>query len=158
MIKREGYILQQHDFGGRNQSAPNRRRQQEYEPLFDQSCSAKKLAVDEYPGKFPELSTMMTVRVSRSVYRLRRLRSPCLSLSSHLRLMSSDAIAKLPSPLKDLVAASVADSSGGSAANPKVNEWIEMVARGHVGKAESLKVRFHCRFGCGRAWLPLLGL
>ena len=87
---------------------------------------------------------MMTIRVSRSVYRLQRCggsRSPCLSLFSHLRPMSSDAIAKLPSPLKDLVAASVADSSVSSETKPEVNEWIEKVASGQVGKAESLKVR-----------------
>jgi len=104
---------------------------------------------------------MMTVRVSRSVYRLQGCggpRSPCLSLLSHLRPMSSDAIAKLPLPLQDLVTASVADRSGGTQTNPEVNEWIEKVASGQVGDAESLKVRLHCRFGYGRAWLPLLGL
>ena len=62
--------------------------------------------------------------------------------------MSSDAIAKLPSPLKDLVAASVADSSVSSETKPEVNEWIEKVAGGHVGKAESLKVCL--RRGLGR--------
>jgi len=65
--------------------------------------------------------------------------------------MSSDAIAKLPLPLKDLVTASVADRSGGSEKNPEVDEWIEKVASGQVGKVESLKVRFHCHFECGRA-------
>ena len=68
--------------------------------------------------------------------------------------MSSDAIAKLPPPLKDLVAASVVNRSGGSETNPEVNEWIEKVASGHIGKAESLQVRFHYRFRCGNAWLP----
>ena len=72
--------------------------------------------------------------------------------------MSSDAIAKLPPPLKDLVAAAVADSPGGSKINPEVNEWIEKVASGQVGKAESLKVRLHLYLGCGHVWLPLLGL
>jgi len=94
---------------------------------------------------------MMTIRVSRSVYRLQRCgksRSPCPSLFSHLRPMSSDAIAKLPSPLKDLVAASVADSSVSSETKPEVNEWIEKVAGGHVGKAESLKVRLRRGLGC----------
>ena len=57
--------------------------------------------------------------------------------------MSSDAIAKLPSPLKDLVAASVADSSVNSETKPEVDGWIEKVASGQVGKAESLRVRFH---------------
>lgn len=54
--------------------------------------------------------------------------------------MSSDAIAKLPSPLKDLVAASVADSSVSSETKPEVDEWIEKVANGQFGKVESLKV------------------
>jgi hypothetical protein len=97
---------------------------------------------------------MMTIRVSRSVYRLQRCggsRSPCLSLFSYLRPMSSDAIAKLPSPLKDLVAASVADSSVSSEAKPEVNEWIEKVASGQVGKAESLKVRLGRLLGCGHS-------
>jgi hypothetical protein len=84
---------------------------------------------------------MMTIRVSRSVYRLPKSRYPCLPPFSHPRPMSSDAIAKLPSPLKDLVAASVADSSVSSEAKPEVDEWIEKVASGQVGKAESLKVR-----------------
>ena len=72
--------------------------------------------------------------------------------------MSSNAIAKLPPPLKDLVTASVADRSGGSETNPEVNEWIEKVVSGQVGKPESLKVRLRCRLGCGHARLPLLGL
>jgi hypothetical protein len=95
---------------------------------------------------------MMTIRVSRSVYRLQRCsksRYPCLSLSFHLRPMSSDAISKLPSPLKDLVVASVADSSVSSESKLEVNEWIEKVASGQVGQPESLKVRFRCRLGCG---------
>jgi len=95
---------------------------------------------------------MMTIRVSRSVYRLQRCgksRSPCLSLFFHPRQMSSDAIAKLSSPLKDLVAASVADSSVSSGTKPRVDEWIEKVASGQVGKAESIKVQLHRRFGCG---------
>ena len=54
--------------------------------------------------------------------------------------MSSGSIAKLPSPLKDLVVASVADSSVNSEAKAEVDEWIEKVANGQVGKAESLKV------------------
>ena len=54
--------------------------------------------------------------------------------------MSSASIAKLPSPLKDLVVASVADSSVNSEAKAEVDEWIEKVANGQVGKAESLKV------------------
>jgi aminoacyl tRNA synthase complex-interacting multifunctional protein 1 len=54
--------------------------------------------------------------------------------------MSSDAISKLPSPLKDLVAASVTDSSVSSETKPEVNEWIDKVANGHVGQAGSLKV------------------
>jgi len=104
---------------------------------------------------------MMTVRVSRSgYYRLQRYggsRSPCLSFFSLLRPMSSNAIAKLPPPLKDLVTASVA-RSGGSETNPEVNEWIEKVVSGQVGKPESLKVRLRRRLGCGCARLPLLGL
>ena len=93
---------------------------------------------------------MTTIRVSRSVYQLKcgKSKSPCLSLF-HLRPMSSDAIAKLPSLLKDLVAASVADTSASSETKPEVNEWIEKVASGQVGKAESLKVRLHCRLECG---------
>ena len=61
--------------------------------------------------------------------------------------MSTDAIAKLPSPLKDLVATSVADSSVSSETTQEVDEWIEKVAGGQVGKAESLKVhlRSHSR-------------
>ena len=55
--------------------------------------------------------------------------------------MFSDAIAKPPSPLRDLVAASVADILVSSETKPEVNEWIEKVASGQVGKAESLKVR-----------------
>lgn len=89
---------------------------------------------------------MMTIRVSRSVYRFHnrgRSRFPWLSLSLHLRPMSSDAIAKLPSPLKDLVAASVAESSVNSETKPEVDEWIEKVANGQVGKAESLKVSMY---------------
>ena len=85
---------------------------------------------------------MMTVRVSRSVYRLQKCgksRSPCISLF-HPRPMSSDTISKLPSPLKDLVAASATDSSVGSEAKPAVDEWIEKVASGQVGQAEFLKV------------------
>ena len=104
---------------------------------------------------------MMTIRVSRSVYRLQRCggsRSPYLSLSSHLRPMSSDAITKLPPPLKDLITASVADTSGGSETNPEVNEWIEKVVSGQVGKPESLKVQPRRRLGCGHAQLPLLEL
>ena len=72
--------------------------------------------------------------------------------------MSSDAIAKLPSPLKDLVVASVPDSSVSSETKPEVNEWIEKVASGLVGNAESLKVRFHRRSECRRVQRPLLRL
>ena len=61
--------------------------------------------------------------------------------------MSSDAIAKLPSALKDLVAASVADSSVDSEAKPEVNGWIEKAASGQVGETGSLKVRLYCRMG-----------
>ncbi|KAF9783319.1 hypothetical protein BJ322DRAFT_1070150 [Thelephora terrestris] len=85
---------------------------------------------------------MITIRVSRSVYRLQKCgksRYPCLSLLPHLRPMSSEAIAKLPSPLKDLVAASVSEASVDSEAKPGVDEWIEKVASGQFGKAESLK-------------------
>lgn len=57
--------------------------------------------------------------------------------------MSSGAIAKLPSPLKDLVAASVADSSVNSETKPEVEEWIEKVASGKVGSPESFKVNLH---------------
>lgn len=53
--------------------------------------------------------------------------------------MSSVAIAKLPSPLKDLVTGSVAHSSVNAETKPEVDEWIEKVANGQVGKAESLK-------------------
>jgi len=63
--------------------------------------------------------------------------------------MSSDAISKLPSPLRDLVAASVADSSVISETKPEVNEWIDKVASGQVGQAGSLKVRLHHRLKCG---------
>ena len=59
--------------------------------------------------------------------------------------MSSDAIAKLPSPLKDLVAASVAHSSVSSETKPEVDEWIEKVASGQFGNAESLKVCLYHR-------------
>ena len=100
----------------------------------------------------PELPTMMTIRVRRSVYRLQKCgksRHSCLFLSFHLRPMSSDAISKLPSPLKDLVVASVADGSVNSESKPEVDGWIEKVASGQVGQPESLKVRFHCRLGCG---------
>ena len=63
--------------------------------------------------------------------------------------MSSDAISKLPSPLRDLVAASVADSSVSSETKPEVDEWIGKVASGQVGQAGSLKVRLHHRLRCG---------
>lgn len=53
--------------------------------------------------------------------------------------MSSVAIAKLPSPLKDLVTGSVAHSSVNAETKPEVDEWIEKAANGQVGKAESLK-------------------
>lgn len=95
---------------------------------------------------------MMTIRVSRSVYRLQKCgnsRSPCLSFFLHPRPMSSDAISKLPSPLRDLVAASVADSSVSSETKPEVNEWIDKVASGQVGQTDSLKVRLHHRLRCG---------
>ena len=88
---------------------------------------------------------MMTIRVSRSVYRLQKCgksRPRFLSLS-HPRPMSSNEIAKLPSPLKNLVAASVTDSSVSSETKPEVNEWIEKVASGQLGKVESLQVRPH---------------
>ena len=100
----------------------------------------------------PSPTMMMTVRVSRSVYRLQKCgksRSPCISLFFHLRPMSSNAIAKLPSPLKDLVTASVADSSVSSETKPEVNKWIEKVASGQFGKAESLKVQIHRRLAYG---------
>jgi aminoacyl tRNA synthase complex-interacting multifunctional protein 1 len=61
--------------------------------------------------------------------------------------MSSDAIAKLPSPLRDLVTASVTDGSVNSKTKPEVDEWIEKVASGQVGKSESLKVRLHRKLG-----------
>jgi hypothetical protein len=86
---------------------------------------------------------MMAIRVSRSIYRLQkrgRSTSPYLSLLFHLRPMSSDAISKLPSPLKDLVVASVTDSSVSSEAKPEVSEWIEKVAGGQFRQAGSLKV------------------
>jgi aminoacyl tRNA synthase complex-interacting multifunctional protein 1 len=57
--------------------------------------------------------------------------------------MSSEAIAKLPSPLKDLVAASVSEASVDSEAKPGVDEWIEKVASGQFGKAESLKASLY---------------
>lgn len=69
--------------------------------------------------------------------------------------MSSDAIAKLPSPLKELVTAAVADSSVNSETKPEVDEWIEKVASGQVGKAESLKVHLHRR---SRKFSPLTAL
>ena len=97
---------------------------------------------------------MMTIRVSRSVYRLQKCgksRSPCLSPFFHPRPMSSDAISKLPSLLKDLVAASVADGSVSSETKPEVNEWIEKVASGQVGQAGSLKVRLHRRLRRGHS-------
>ena len=112
----------------------------------------------EKKDDLPELATMMTIRVSRSVYRLQgcgKSRSPCLSLFFHPRQMSSDAIAKLPSPLKDLVAASVADNSVSSGTKPEVDEWIERVASGQVGKAESIKVRLRRRFGHGHVLTTL---
>ena len=93
---------------------------------------------------------MMTVRVSRSVHRLQQRgkpRSPHLPPFFHLRPMSSDAIAKLSSPLRDLVAASVADSSVSSEAKSEVTEWIEKAASGQVGETGSLKVRLYCRKG-----------
>ena len=93
---------------------------------------------------------MTTVRVSRSVYRLSKCggsRYPCLSLFPRLRPMSSDAIAKLPSPLKDLVTVSVTHSSVNAESKPEVDEWIEKVANGQVGKAESLKVSRSCLLG-----------
>lgn len=96
---------------------------------------------------------MMTIRVSRSVYRLQKCgkpTSPCPSLLFHPRLMFSGAISKLPSPLKDLVAASVADGSVSSETKPEVNEWIEKVASGQVGQAGSLKVRLHRHLRCRR--------
>ena len=64
--------------------------------------------------------------------------------------MSSEAIAKLPSPLKNLVAASVANSSVNSETKPGVDEWIEKVASGQVGKAEALKARLGFVIRCAR--------
>lgn len=61
--------------------------------------------------------------------------------------MSSDAIAKLPPPLRDLVAASVTDGSVGSGTKPEADEWIEKVASGQVGKPESLKVQIRRLLG-----------
>jgi hypothetical protein len=58
-----------------------------------------------------------------------------LSLSFHLRPMSSDATSKITYPLKDLVAVSVADSSVSSE-----TKLDEKVAGGQVGQAGSLKV------------------
>jgi len=63
--------------------------------------------------------------------------------------MSSDAIAKLPHPFKDLVAVSVADNSVSSGTKPEVDEWIERVASGQIGKAESIKAWLRRRFGHG---------
>jgi len=73
----------------------------------------------------------------------------CAYLSSHLRSIPSDPITKLPPPLKDLVAASAINSSGGSQTNPGVNEWIEKVASGQVETTGSLKVRLHRCLECG---------
>ena len=73
-----------------------------------------------------KLPRMMTIvrRVSKSVHRLQTYgesRYPCLSLFSHLRLISSNSIAKLPSPLKDLVVASATHNSINSELKPEVN-------------------------------------
>ena len=56
-------------------------------------------------------------------------------------MSAAAAIAKLHSPLKELVAG-VADAHHGKSEKDKaeVTEWIENVAAGQVGKPETLKV------------------
>lgn len=55
-------------------------------------------------------------------------------------------VAKLSSPLKELVTGATQDGSSDFGKNEKdkaeVSEWIERIASGEAAKAESLKVRF----------------
>ena len=63
-----------------------------------------------------------------------------------LRKMSAhSALAKLPSPLKDLVSAATQDGSEDFGRSEKdkaeVAEWLDKVAQGNVAKPENFKVR-----------------
>lgn len=49
----------------------------------------------------------------------------------------NEAIAKLPTPLRELVTSAAKDSKE---ENPEVAQWIEKVASGEVSKPERLKV------------------
>ena len=75
-----------------------------------------------------------------------------LSARVLLRKMSVQAaLAKLPSPLKDLVTGAAQDGSEDFGKSEKdkaeVAEWIDKVAQGDVAKPENFKVRVLVRDG-----------
>jgi aminoacyl tRNA synthase complex-interacting multifunctional protein 1 len=52
----------------------------------------------------------------------------------------NDSIAKLPTPLRDLVASAIKHHSVNTEEKVEVSQWIDKVAAGEVGKAKGLKV------------------
>jgi len=80
--------------------------------------------------------TSKLIRVTRP-YRLQPLNPhPRLDLR---RMSSSESIAKLPTPLRDLITKAIKHDSVNSEDKIEVTQWIEKVANGEVGKAEGLK-------------------